>query len=78
MKFFNFWIIYGFCGKKELVLQYIWEGIYVLLGEKYQEEVFWGIFLEYLFLEMDESMIDIYCFYECVVLLLEIFFCKFM
>lgn len=49
MKPSNPWIIHGFRGKKELALQYIREGIYVSLGEKYQEEVLWGIPLEYLF-----------------------------
>ena len=38
MKPSNPWIIHGFRGKKELALQYIREGIYVSLGEKYQEE----------------------------------------
>lgn len=78
MKPSNPWIIHGFRGKKELALQYIQEGIYVSLGEKYQEEVLWGIPLEYLFLETDESMIDIHCLYERAALLLEIPLCKLM
>lgn len=78
MKPSNPWIIHGVRGKKELALQYIREGIYVSLGEKYQEEVLWGIPLEYLFLETDESMIDIHCLYERAALLLEIPLCKLM
>ncbi|MCS3107619.1 hypothetical protein NXV07_03895 [Bacteroides fragilis] len=52
--------------------------MYVSLGEKYQEEVLWAIPLEYLFLETDESMIDIHCLYERAALLLEIPLCKLM
>ena len=37
-----------------------------------------GIPLEYLFLETDESMIDIHCLYERAALLLEIPLCKLM
>ena len=74
----NPWIIHGFRGKKELALQYIREGIYLSLGEKYQEEALRQIPSEYLFLETDESLIDIHSLYERAALLLEMPVCKLM
>lgn len=74
----NPWIIHGFRGKKELALQYIREGIYLSLGEKYQEEALRQIPSEYLFLETDESLIDIHSLYERAALLLEMLVCKLM
>lgn len=64
--------------EKELALQYIREGIYLSLGEKYQEEALRQIPSEYLFLETDESLIDIHSLYERAALLLEMPVCKLM
>lgn len=76
MKPSNPWIIHGFRGKKELARQYIREGIYLSLGEKYQEEAILQIPLDCLFLETDESMIDIHSLYGRAASLLNMPVCK--
>lgn len=58
------WIIHGFRGKKEQALQYIRHGIFLSFGEKYQEEALRAVPVDRLFLETDESTIEISLLYE--------------
>lgn len=58
------WIIHGFRGKKEQALQYIRHGIFLSFGEKYQEEALRAVPVDRLFLETDESAIEINLLYE--------------
>lgn len=53
------WIIHGFRGKKEQALQYLRQGFYLSFGEKFQEEALRGMPADRLFLETDESSLDI-------------------
>nr|WP_320057077.1 TatD family hydrolase [uncultured Bacteroides sp.] len=58
------WIIHGFRGKKEQALQYIRHGIFLSFGERYQEEALRAVPIDRLFLETDESTIEISLLYE--------------
>lgn len=58
------WIIHGFRGKKEQALQYIRHGIFLSFGERYQEEALLAVPIDRLFLETDESTIEISLLYE--------------
>lgn len=58
------WIIHGFRGKKELAKQLIECGFYLSFGEKYQQEALLATPLNRLFLETDESNIDIHTLYQ--------------
>lgn len=60
----NAWIIHGFRGKREQALQYIRQGIHLSFGEHYQEEALRSVPLDRLFLETDESVVDIRLLYE--------------
>lgn len=58
------WVIHGFRGKREQALQYIRQGFYLSFGERYQEEALRAVPLDRLFLETDESTVDIHLLYE--------------
>ncbi|WP_321334078.1 TatD family hydrolase [uncultured Bacteroides sp.] len=60
----NPWIIHGFRGKKEQALQYVRHGLYLSFGERYQEEALCAAPADRLFLETDESTIDIHLLYQ--------------
>ena len=62
----NPWIVHGFRGKKELATQLTDHGIYLSFGEKYQEEALLSIPVDKLFLETDDSEIDIHQLYKSV------------
>ncbi len=66
MKPLNPWIIHGFRGKKELALEYVKHGFYLSFGENYLEESLRAIPLDHVFLETDESAIDISFLYSRV------------
>lgn len=53
------WIIHGFRGKKEQALQLTDHGIYLSFGEKYNEEALPFVPHDKIFIETDESTIDI-------------------
>lgn len=53
------WIIHGFRGKKEQALQYLRQGFYLSFGEKFQEEALRATPPGRMFLETDESRMDI-------------------
>ncbi|NDV57542.1 TatD family deoxyribonuclease [Bacteroides sp. 519] len=58
------WVIHGFRGKKELAKQLLDHGFYLSFGEKYQEESLKGTPLDRLFIETDESEVDIHVLYQ--------------
>lgn len=58
------WVIHGFRGKREQALQYVRQGFHLSLGEHYQEEALRAVPLDKLFLETDESAVDIHVLYE--------------
>ena len=60
----NAWIVHGFRGKKEQALQYVRQGICLSFGEHYQEEALRAVPLDKLFLETDESVVDIHLLYD--------------
>lgn len=60
----NVWIVHGFRGKKEQALQYVRQGICLSFGQHYQEEALRAVPLDKLFLETDESMVDIHLLYD--------------
>ncbi|MCD8166370.1 MAG: TatD family hydrolase [Bacteroides sp.] len=60
------WIIHGFRGKSPLARQLIQHGFYLSLGEHYNPEALKAIPLERLFLESDESDLDIHTLYQKV------------
>ncbi|NDV80691.1 TatD family hydrolase [Bacteroides sp. 51] len=62
----NPWIIHGFRGKKELAKQLTDHGIYLSYGFKFQEEALRTTPLNMLFLETDESDLDIHLLYQQV------------
>lgn len=62
----NPWIIHGFRGKKELAKQLIDHGFYLSFGFNYHEEALRITPLDRLFLETDESTVDIHSLYEQV------------
>jgi len=64
------WIIHGFRGKKELAGELLNHGFYLSFGEKYQEEALKYISLDRMFIETDESKVDIHRLYERAALLL--------
>lgn len=60
------WINHGFRGKSPLARQLIQHGFYLSLGEHYNPEALKAIPLERLFLESDESDLDIHTLYQKV------------
>lgn len=58
------WIIHGFRGKTQLAKDLLKSNIYLSIGEYFNEETLRTIPLDRLFLETDESPIDIQCIYE--------------
>lgn len=60
----NAWIIHGFRGKQEQALQYIRQGICLSFGERYQEGALCAVPADKLFLETDESTVDIHQLYD--------------
>ncbi|MCD8260388.1 MAG: TatD family hydrolase [Bacteroides sp.] len=54
------WIVHGFRGKSHLARQLLNHGLYLSVGEYYNPEALRTIPLEKLFLESDESDVDIY------------------
>lgn len=60
----NPWIIHGFRGKKELAEQLARQGISLSYGCKYQEEALRATPLSMLFVETDESLLDIHFLYR--------------
>lgn len=60
----NPWIVHGFRGRKELALQLVKHGIYLSFGKEYREESIRAVPIEYVFLETDESDMDICFLYE--------------
>lgn len=58
------WVIHGFRGKQEQALQYIHQGFYLSFGEHYQESALHVVPLDRLFLETDESAVDIHLLYD--------------
>lgn len=64
MKPTNPWIIHGFRGKKELAKQLTDHGIYLSYGFNYQKEALRATPLNMLFLETDESNLDIHFLYQ--------------
>ncbi|MDL2248002.1 TatD family hydrolase [Bacteroides sp. OttesenSCG-928-J23] len=66
------WIIHGFRGKAELAAQLIGHGFYLSFGERYQEEAIRSIPLNRLFLETDDSKVDIHTLYERAALCLAV------
>lgn len=58
------WIIHGFRGKKELAAQLLEHGFYLSFGEKYQIEALKIVPLNRMFMETDESEVDIQALYE--------------
>lgn len=53
------WIIHGFRGKKQLAEELLRHGLYLSLGEKFQEEAVRVVPLSRLFIETDESLAPI-------------------
>lgn len=66
------WIIHGFRGNKELAAQFIRHGFYLSFGERYQEEALKSVPLERMFIETDESGVDIRELYCRAALLVDI------
>lgn len=60
----NSWIIHGFRGKEEQALQYLRQGISLSFGEKYNEAALRAVPLDRLFIETDESEVDIHLLYK--------------
>lgn len=60
----NPWIIHGFRGKETIVSKFVEQGIYVSFGEKYQLESLRAVPLNRLFIETDESLVDILTLYK--------------
>lgn len=58
------WIVHGFRGKPQLAKDLLKSNIYFSIGEHFNEETLRIIPLDCLFLETDESPIDIQCIYE--------------
>ena len=60
------WIIHGYRGKKEEATQLINAGFYLSFGEKYNVDALRNTPLDRLFLETDESKLDIHHIYNKV------------
>lgn len=60
------WIIHGFRGRREVVLEYLKHGFYVSFGAFYQVEALRSVPLERLFIETDESSFSIEEIYQKV------------
>lgn len=60
----NPWIIHGFRGKKEQALQLIRQGFYLSFGELYNSEALLAVPANRLFLETDNSDVDIKTLYQ--------------
>ena len=60
------WIIHGYRGKKEGATQLINAGFYLSYGEKYNVEALLNTPLDRMFLETDESLLDIHHIYNKV------------
>ena len=58
------WIIHGFRGKGELAKQFIKEGIFLSFGEHFQSSALQAAWPDYLFIETDESKLDIQLIYK--------------
>jgi TatD DNase family protein len=58
------WVIHGFRGKKELAQQLVSSGFFLSFGEQYQEDALNKVPLNSLFIETDESEIDIHQLYK--------------
>jgi TatD DNase family protein len=58
------WVIHGFRGKKELAQQLVSSGFFLSFGEQYQEDALNKVSLNSLFIETDESEIDIHQLYK--------------
>ncbi len=58
------WIIHGFRGKKQLAEQLVEHGFYLSFGEKYQDDALTATPTDRLFIETDESTIDIHQLYQ--------------
>jgi len=62
----NPWIIHGFRGKKAIARKFLEQGIYLSFGEKYQIEALQVVPLNCLFIETDESLVEILALYKTV------------
>ena len=58
------WIIHGFRGKPQQAKDYLRHGFYLSYGERYAEESLCQTPLDYLFVETDESTVDINSLYK--------------
>lgn len=58
------WIIHGFRGKGELAKQFIKEGIFLSFGEHFQTSALQAAWPDHLFIETDESKLDIKLIYN--------------
>lgn len=58
------WIIHGFRGKKQLATQLLDHGFYLSFGQKYNEEALKHIPTNKMFIETDESTLNIHLLYE--------------
>lgn len=58
------WIIHGFRGKKDMALDYLRHGLYLSFGEHYSDEALASVPIDHLFLETDESELNIRFLYQ--------------
>lgn len=66
------WVIHGFRNNKNVALQLLEEGFYLSFGEKYQKEALLVTPLERMFVETDESLMDIRSIYRHIAADLEL------
>jgi len=58
------WIIHGFRGKQELAKEFLRHHFYLSFGEHYQNSAACAVPASSLFIETDESLVDIHTLYE--------------
>jgi TatD DNase family protein len=63
------WIIHGFRGNRELASQLLHHGLYLSYGEYYHEDALASAPLDRIFIETDESQLDIHVLYARAALL---------